>query len=117
MGGLVYFTELYNYDCDLQNHSPISQLYIGPINKLIINNDSSFCPITHEQIDVGEKYMSCHQCKKCFSEVAIKHWLESRMPDQMICPWCRVKWSNYEIYVNREESLIETESLHPPTTT
>jgi hypothetical protein len=79
-------------------------IYTGPTPKYITEVDASNCPILFETINAGEKYMSCHQCKNNFSEVAIKQWLECRRPHQRTCPLCRVHWSNFEIYINELQS-------------
>jgi len=94
---------------DLSNNVITSITYSEPINKPILEIDVSNCPISSEPIVIGDKYMSCHQCKNCFSEIAMKQWLETRRPHQRTCPLCRVQWSNYEIYINS--------TLDPPTAT
>ena len=72
--------------------------YIDPIVKQI--DGTSTCAIACEDIGIGEKYLSCHQCKNNFSEVAIKKWIESKKT----CPICRVNWNNFQIYINGSES-------------
>jgi hypothetical protein len=131
MGGLSYSSSLCNDTVDLRNNvleRPQNPTYISnadydarnptvgtsiiysePIIKPILEVDASNCPIVCEQIAVGEKYMSCHQCVNNFSEQALKQWLESRRPSQRTCPACRVQWSNFEIYINS--------ALDPPTAT
>jgi len=70
--------------------------YIDPIIKQIGENIT--CAITCEDIGVGAKYLSCHQCNNNFSETAIKKWIESKKT----CPTCRVNWNNFQIYINGE---------------
>lgn len=74
----------------------IKPKYKKPIIKLI--NGSSTCPISFEEIGIGDKYLVCHQCNNNFSEVEIKKWIESKQT----CPTCRVDWNNYQIYINGE---------------
>jgi hypothetical protein len=141
MGGLVFPGELFSNTYDLRNNAlrilPLAQqilnsrptsllaqapsitpptvgttiMYSGPTNKPILVTDASNCPILCQEIGVGEKYMSCHQCKNNFSEAAIKQWLEGRRSLQRTCPLCRVPWSNFEIYVNVD---IISEVEHTP---
>ena len=134
MGGLAYSSELFNDVFDLRNN-PLQRsqgqvyvsnsdyntrnsipptvgtsiIYSEPIVKPILEMDASNCPILCEPIDIGARYMSCHQCVNNFSEQALKQWLESRRPHQRTCPACRVQWSNFEIYINS--------ALDPPTAT
>jgi hypothetical protein len=72
--------------------------YIDPIIKQIGENIT--CAITCEDIGVGAKYLSCHQCNNNFSEVEIKKWIEKKKT----CPTCRVGWDNFQIYINGSES-------------
>ena len=129
MGGLAYSSTLYNHTYDLRNNelerpqnptyisnadydarNPTSQTigtsitYSEPIFKPILEVDALNCPILHEPIGIGARYMSCHQCVNNFSEQALKQWLESRRPSQRTCPGCRVQWLNFEIYINSEIS-------------
>lgn len=129
-GGLAHFADLLSDRYDLHNNisnraeqtitqfrsiSPINVdrtiVYTGPTSKPIIDTDASNCPILFQEIGIGEKYMSCDECKNNFSEGAIKQWLESRSPTQRTCPLCRVQWSNYEIYINEP---INPEGEHTP---
>jgi uncharacterized CHY-type Zn-finger protein len=130
MGGVAYSSSFSNGTIDLRNNvleSPrrpqtverpriverlqtverpqrvgTSITYGEPVNKPILIIDASNCPILCEQIAIGERYMSCHQCVNNFSEQALKQWLESRRPNNRTCPLCRVQWSNFEIYINSE---------------
>jgi phage FluMu protein Com len=70
--------------------------YIDPIVKQIGKNIT--CAITCEDIGIGAKYLSCHQCNNNFSEVEIKKWIEKKKT----CPTCRVGWDNFQIYINGE---------------
>jgi len=74
--------------------------YSGPTNKKIIDINDSICPILCEPIATGDRYMCCHKCKHNFTEQGIKQWLEGRRAEKRTCPLCRVKWSNFEIYIN-----------------
>jgi hypothetical protein len=79
--------------------------YKEPIVKLI---DGTFtCPIACEDIGVGAKYLSCHQCKNNFSEIAIKKWIESKKT----CPTCRVNWNNFQIYINGEADVSNDDNI------
>ena len=120
MGGVAYTSALCSDTYDLHNNrlmrdEPIirprisqtvgtSIVYIGPSNKQIIDIDASNCPILCEPIATGDRYMCCHQCNNNFSEQAIKQWLEGRRVGQRTCPLCRVQWSNFEIYINSENT-------------
>jgi hypothetical protein len=97
--GLVYVS---NADYDSRNPmlETIGITYGQPVNKPILEADISICPISHELIVEGAKYMKCHQCVNNFSEEALKQWLERKRPNQRTCPVCRVLWSNFEIYIN-----------------
>ena len=44
--------------------------------------------------------MTCPNCVKNFSEVAIKRWLRRRTGNLRNCPTCRVVWTNFNVYVN-----------------
>ncbi len=79
--------------------------YKEPIIKLI---DGTFtCPIACEDIGVGAKYLSCHQCKNNFSEAAIIKWIESKKT----CPTCRVNWNNFQIYINGEDDISNDNNI------
>lgn len=119
MGGLSFSPDFCSSNIDLRNYPFTRQVrvvsgqglttgttivYTGPTNKPIILIDVSNCPIICEEIGQGGKYMTCTQCNNNFNETAIKQWLESRRPTQRTCPLCRVQWSNYEIYINGEET-------------
>jgi hypothetical protein len=125
MGGIVYEPDLRNDTYDLRNNTiirpeivssaeinsttPMRSIRLpadGPTMNPIINEDESNCPILCEPIGVGGKYMSCSQCNKNFSEEALKQWLENKRPHQRTCPLCRVRWSNFEIYINSEPRPI-----------
>lgn len=125
MGSLRYIPSLHSNTYDLHNnrlpsHEPIiinsiirrtvgtSIVYTGPSNKLITDRDTSNCPISYEPIDAGGRYMCCHQCENNFSESALKQWLEGRRAEHRTCPLCRVQWSNFEIYINSENSEQST---------
>lgn len=102
-----------------------TMVYTGPTMKPIINEDASNCPILCEPIGAGGRYMCCSQCNNNFNDEALKQWLESKRPHQRTCPTCRVQWSNFEIYINGENSeargarrnLLESirNYLYPPT--
>lgn len=71
------------------------------INKPI--GDRDICYITHEQIVLGQSYMSCHNCLNNFSVNALITWLRSRSEWQRTCPTCRCDWQNMSIFINSEE--------------
>ncbi len=71
--------------------------YLDPIIKPIY--ETYTCSITCEEISVGAKYLSCHQCMNNFSEVEIKKWIEKKKT----CPTCRVTWENFQIYINKKD--------------
>ena len=64
--------------------------------------ENIFCPITHEIINVGDKYMLCNQCKNIFDEYALQKWLYIKTNKERNCPLCRTPWTNFNIYINGE---------------
>ncbi len=101
-GKLVYDSCLGFNTYDLSKKSLIHSknppaYYHGPLIKSIVNEDELNCPITHELIGLGEKYMSCYRCNKNFNEDSLQTWLIKNKT----CPICRDKWTNFEIYINR----------------
>jgi hypothetical protein len=61
--------------------------------------DDNYCAISHDEINTGDKYMSCHTCKKNFQQKAIHNWLKKYKEN---CPCCREAWSNNVIYINSD---------------
>jgi hypothetical protein len=75
----------------------------GIIAHQLINPDRNICYITHEVIEVNQNYMTCSECHNHFMETAIKQWLRQRIGSLRNCPTCREVWTNYTVYINREE--------------
>jgi len=120
MGGLAFVSDFGRLNIDVSNHNynreGISREgttieYTGPTYKQIMDMDASSCPILYEVIKVGGRYMTCNQCNNHFSEEAIKQWLEPRRIFQRTCPLCREEWTNYEIYINAQPEISETDPL------
>lgn len=84
------------------------------IYKPITNNEKLSCCITHEDISVNARYMSCSQCSNNFDETSIKSWFRQR-PYNKKCPMCRANWSDFNVYINGEE--LESDDSDPPVTT
>ena len=80
----------------------ISFNYISQTLHRVIENDRNICPITHNIIQLCERYMLCVDCLSCYNEYAIIEWFQSlnnsRRPKT--CPTCREIWSNYNVYIN-----------------
>ena len=93
-----------NVPTDISGNDIVNIIY-----KPITNNDKLTCCITHEDISVNARYMSCSQCNNNFDEEPMKIWLGQRLR----CPICRVNWTDFNVYINGEEG--ETEILDPPT--
>jgi hypothetical protein len=81
--------------------------FIEPIYQVrtesVINmevGERNICNITHEQINVGQRYMSCNNCHNNYSETAITTWLQKKPVWSRTCPTCRTIWDNYHVYVN-----------------
>lgn len=123
MGGLAYsFSSSHDYEeynedgnyTSLQTpiqspYTPIIDISDNIIYKPITNNEKLSCCITHEDISVNTRYMSCSQCSNNFDEASIKSWFRQR-PHRKKCPMCRVDWTDYNVYINGEEPEI----LDPP---
>lgn len=77
----------------------------GIITNQLINADREVCYITHDTIGINQNYMSCSNCQHNFMETAIKQWLRQRVGNLRNCPTCREVWTNYTVYINREESI------------
>lgn len=93
---------------------------VNIIYKPITNNEKLSCCITHEEISVNSRYMSCSHCSNNFDENSIKSWFRQR-PHNKTCPMCRANWSDFNVYINSEESEAEQieesntpEILDPP---
>lgn len=98
-----------NLPTDISGNDIVNIIY-----KPITNNDKLMCCITHEEISVNARYMSCSQCNNNFDEASIKNWFTQR-PNNKKCPMCRVNWTDCNVYINSQEG--GTEILDPPTTT
>ena len=72
----------------------------GQVFDLSIDPDNNICNITLEDILLDYRYMTCPNCVKNFSEIAIKRWLRRRTGNLRNCPTCRVVWTNFNVYVN-----------------
>jgi hypothetical protein len=77
----------------------------GIITNQLINADREVCYITHDTIGINQNYMTCSDCQHNFIETAIKQWLRQRVGNLRNCPTCREVWTNYTVYINREESI------------
>ena len=75
----------------------------GNIVYRLINIDRNICYITHDTIAVDQNYMTCSNCQNHFIEGAIKQWLGQRSGSLRNCPTCRELWTNYTVYINRNE--------------
>jgi hypothetical protein len=106
MGGLAFSHENINhYYCDYkENGVYIDGAYIKNIYKLITDNDKIMCCISHEDLGVNARYMSCALCYNNYNEDSIKQWFRQR-PYKKECPMCRADWTNFIIYINSEESI------------
>lgn len=61
----------------------------------------NICPITLEEIEEDEYYMTCRRCNKHFKLEPLKKWLKS----DNSCPLCRSEWLNddnirFKVYKN-----------------
>jgi hypothetical protein len=116
-------------DMQMQNITePIDNI----IYKLITDNNKIICCITHENLGVNSRYMSCAQCHNNFNEDTIKQWFRQRSY-QKTCPMCRINWTDFNIYINgvepepieepepvvytRDDPYLEGQSLNPPAST
>jgi hypothetical protein len=99
--------EIYRID-NSRNNSTNNIIY-----KLITNNNKLYCCITHEEILLDTRYMNCIDCNNNYNERAINEWFRQR-PYRKTCPMCRANWSDYNIYINgnetTEESIEETDN-------
>lgn len=86
-----------NLPTDISGNDIVNIIY-----KSITNNDKLTCCITHENISVNARYMSCSQCNNNFDEASIKSWFRQR-PHRKKCPVCRANWSDFNVYINGEE--------------
>lgn len=95
MGGIAHDIHLCNDTYDLRNN-PLKSPADTTTMKPIVNIDRATCPISCEQIGIGDKYMCCCTCNNNFREDPLKQWLKSKR----VCPLCRDAWKNFEIYTN-----------------
>ena len=63
-----------------------------------IENDKNICNISHEEIEMGIKYMSCDSCQNNYIAEHLKRWF--RTNSSRPCPTCRVRWSDDTEYIN-----------------
>ena len=82
------------------NNYPIPN---GLLITRLINPDRITCNITHEDIGIDQRYMTCTNCENNFLEPAIKQWLRQRTGNLRTCPTCREVWTNFDMYVNQTE--------------
>jgi hypothetical protein len=101
----VNFNNLYagasdtNYNNYYLNHS-VDILIIDAGFCRVIPEERKMCGINLEVIGANQKYMFCINCSHNFSEEAIKTWLNNRRT----CPTCRCIWSDFNIYINAENT-------------
>jgi len=109
------YNEAVNYTTQEQNNyvnvnliTDVSgnNMIVNIIYKPITDNDKLLCCITHEEISINVRYMSCSQCSNNFFEDSVKSWFRQR-PHNKKCPMCRVNWSDFNIYINGEEPEAE----------
>jgi len=86
--------------------------YIEPLPTSItvsqlINPSRNICSITHDEILLDQRYMSCASCHCNFHETPLKQWFLSRIVTQRTCPICRTIWIDYKIYINRNFYTLE----------
>jgi hypothetical protein len=72
----------------------------GAIIHQPINSERNICNITHDEIAVNQRYMSCSNCQIHFLESALKRWFGPRIPNTRTCPICREVWTNFNVYIN-----------------
>ena len=90
------------------NNSDQSYIYDIPAGITIyqrINAERSLCYISHEEILLHYRYMTCSSCFHNFKELSIKQWLGQNIGSRRTCPTCREVWTNYNIYVNAIEEV------------
>lgn len=104
MAGLA-FRSFSTHDYEEYNESGYyGNNIVSIIYKPITNNDKLTCCITHEDIYVNARYMSCSHCSNIFDEASIKSWFIQR-PHNKKCPMCRANWSDFNVYINSEEPI------------
>jgi hypothetical protein len=72
------------------------------LNRAIDGENKRICPITYNQIKLGERYMLCSGCLCCYSEYAIIEWFVSLNVGnkELTCPTCRKIWDDYNVYIH-----------------
>ena len=93
-----------------KHNSPFSLLSFGDIplredmkdeipikNRLICDKDKLMCSIGLRNINIGEKYQHCNNCKNNFCSESLFEWHKTNKS----CPCCRVKWDKYIIFINK----------------
>jgi uncharacterized CHY-type Zn-finger protein len=76
------------------------------IVKAINKSKNMECPITYDNIKMGDAYMTCGECKYNFSEDAIMKYLNEKKS----CPMCRCGWKDACKYINRIETALTKNS-------
>jgi len=85
---------------------PFKQL--KTIEKAIDKSKNTECPITYDEIKIGDAYMTCEDCKYNFLETAImKHLNEKRS-----CPMCRCDWKDACKYINIVQIPITEKNIN-----
>ncbi len=69
-------------------------------NRLILDKERMVCPIEYTNINIDDKYLHCSKCNHNFCNDSITKWLNINKS----CPMCRNKWSDYTIYINKEDT-------------
>jgi len=103
----IYVTPIGTPTRNYINTMPIPDLEYpvpnGNIVYRLINPERNICYITHDTIPRDQNYMTCSNCQNHFIEGAIKQWLGQRAGSLRNCPTCREVWTNYTVYINRNE--------------
>ena len=85
---------------------PFKQL--KTIEKAIDKSKNTECPITYDEIKIGDAYMTCEECKYNFSEVAIM----THLNEKKSCPMCRCDWKDVCKYINRHEIHVTKKNIN-----
>lgn len=101
--GTVGLTGPPNPSYYFNNNVPVYSIPNGNIIYCVINSDRNTCNITHEDILIDQRYMTCSNCENNYSETAIKQWLSQHTGNARTCPTCREVWTNFNVYINQDE--------------
>lgn len=80
------------------------------VYKKIADQNKIQCCINHEDIADNAHYMSCIKCYNNYNKASLDLWFENKA--RKTCPMCRENWSDFTIFVNKNEN--ENETLDPP---